>query len=82
MSVATIFLVVIGLPLILIAIGFVVLVVKAFSGPDDRAQRAQTLETARGLERALSALETRLTALEDIILTANPDRKKGGEPHD
>ncbi len=81
MSVATIFLVVIGLPLVLIAVGFVVLVIKAFSGPDDRAQRAQTLETARQLERALGALETRLTALEDIILNSGTGRK-GGEPHD
>ncbi len=79
MSPFAIVVLVIGLPLILVAAGFVILATKAFSGQDARAQRAQTLEAARQLEKTLSAMETRLTALEDIILA--PEVKKGGD-HD
>lgn len=66
--------IVIGLPLILISIGFIILVVKVFGS--GRLERGQTLEAARQLERSLSAMENRLNALEDILLSA--DRKKGG----
>ena len=78
MGAAAVLFLIIGVPLILIAIGFIVLVTKVFSGPDARAERAQTLEAARHLERTLSALETRLSALEDIILSSG---QKGGD-HD
>lgn len=67
--------IVIGLPLILLTLGFVIIVVKVFGGGSDRLERGQTLEAARQLERSLSALENRLTALEDILLGA--DGKKG-----
>jgi hypothetical protein len=76
MSPFAIVLLVIGLPLMLVAVGFVILVTKAFSGQDGRAQRVQTLEAARQLEKTLSAMETRLTALEDILLA--PEAKQGG----
>lgn len=76
MSPFAIVLLVIGLPLILVAVGFIILVTKAFSGQDGRVQRVQTLEAARQLEKTLSAMETRLTALEDIFLA--PEAKKGG----
>jgi len=68
---------IIGVPLLLIAIGFVVLVTKVFGGPDARAERSQTLEAARHLERNLSALENRLSVLEDIIMSTD-GRGKGG----
>lgn len=80
MGAAAVLITVIGVPLILIAIGFVILATKAFSGAGSRAERAQTLETARQLERTLTALESRLGALEDIILSA--DGKKGGDPNE
>lgn len=70
---------VIGVPLLLMAIGFIILVTKVFGGNDGRAERAQTLEIARHLERTLSALENRLGALEDIILSTDTKRKGGGD---
>ena len=70
---------VIGVPLLLMAIGFVILVTKVFGGNDGRAERAQTLEVARHLERTLSVLENRLSALEDIILSPEAKRKGGDE---
>lgn len=77
MSVAAALIIIIGLPLILIGIGFVVMATKIFSGDGGQAERAQTLEAARQLERVLSALETRLTALEDIILAGDKARPGG-----
>lgn len=77
MSVAVGIMLVIGLPLLLIGIGFIIMVTKVFSGGDSQAQRAQTLEAARQLERTLTALEGRLTALEDIILSGPKDREGG-----
>lgn len=79
MSLAIAFIIIIGLPLILVAAGFLILATKAFSGQGGRAETAQTLETARQLERTLSAMETRLGALEDIILSAQGQK---GEKHD
>lgn len=64
--------IVIGIPLILVTAGFLVLVTRTFNVHDDRSERAQTLEVARQLERTLSAMESRLGALEDIILTGHP----------
>jgi hypothetical protein len=60
---------IVGLPLTFISLGFFIVAVKVFRG-GDRAERLQTLEAARRLERALSGLESRLGALEDIILTS------------
>ena len=71
MSLAAALTIVIGAPLILIALSLVILAVKIFRDGDHRQERAQTVETARRLERALSGLENRLSALEDIILAAN-----------
>lgn len=75
MSPAIVLMLVIGLPLILVAAGFLILVTKAFSGRDGRAERTQTLEAARQLERALSAMESRLTALEDIIISTGTPKE-------
>lgn len=81
MSVAVALIVIIGLPLILIGIGFVIIATKIFGGGDSQMERIQTLEAARQLERTLSTLETRLTALEDIILSSG-DRGQEGEPNE
>lgn len=76
MSLVAALTIVIGLPLILLALGFVIIAIKVFGGGSNRLERGQTLEAARQLERSLSAMENRLTALEDILLSA--DAKKGG----
>lgn len=73
--------VVIGLPLILIGLGFFLLTLRAFRGGDARAERAQTLELARQLERTLGALETRVAAIEDILLSGG-DRRGAREEGD
>lgn len=78
MGFAAILFLIIGVPLLLVAIGFVVLVTKVFGGTDARAESAQTLEAARHLERTLSTLENRLSALEDVIMSTD-SRGKGGE---
>lgn len=80
MGPASIFMLIIGLPLILIGIGFLILVTKVFGGDDGRAERAQTLEAARHLEKTLNSLESRLSALEDILLAGSP--KNGGQNHE
>lgn len=77
MSAAVALIVVIGLPLILVGVGFVIMATKIFNGGNSQVERAQTLEAARQLERTLTRLETRLTALEDIILAG--DETKGGD---
>jgi hypothetical protein len=64
---------VVGLPLTFLSLGFFIIAVKIFSGWG-RAERTQTLEAARRLERALSGLEARLGALEDIILVGKEGR--------
>jgi hypothetical protein len=68
---------VVGLPLTFLSLGFFVIAVKVFSGWG-RAERTQTLEAARRLELTLNSLESRLGALEDIILAGQEDR--GGNP--
>lgn len=75
MSALAALIIIIGLPLILLAIGFVIIAVKIFGGGSDRLERGQTLEAARQIERSLALMENRLSALEDILLSA--DRRKG-----
>lgn len=79
MSVAVVLIVVIGLPLILVGVGFVAMATKIFNGGNSQAERAQTLEAARQLERTLTRLETRLTALEDIILAGDEGPGRGSK---
>jgi len=64
---------VVGLPLTFLSLGFFVIAVKVFSGWG-RAERTQTLEAARRLERTLNSLENRLGALEDIVLAGQKGR--------
>jgi ABC-type nickel/cobalt efflux system permease component RcnA len=68
---------IIGLPLTLLSLGFLIIAIKVFSGWG-RAERTQTLEAARRLERTLNSLENRLGALEDIIFTG----QEGGGNHE
>ncbi len=74
MTIASI-LFVLTLPLLLLALGLAVLLVKAFRGGDSRD--SELLEAARSLERTLDGFEKRLLALEDIILasTSNFEQK-------
>ena len=65
---------IIGLPLTFLSVAFLIIAVKVFSGWG-RAERTQTLEAARRLERALNDLENRLGALEDIILVVQEGRE-------
>jgi hypothetical protein len=74
--------IVIGLPLILIGAGFFLLTLKAFRSGDARAEKAQTLELARQLERTLGKMEARLTALEDIILSSGDTNTTEGGRND
>ena len=67
-----------GLPLTLFGLGFLIIAVKIFRG-GGLDEKRRLAEAARGLERSLSALETRLEALEDIILT---EKQKGGPGHE
>ena len=68
---------IVGVPLIIMAIGFIVLVTKVFGNSDGRAERAQTLETARQLERTLTTLEKRLEALENIVISGRHSASAG-----
>ena len=63
---------IIGLPLTLISLGFLVVVINMSRGGGQDEKR-RLAEAARGLERSLSGLETRLEALEDIILEKKGD---------
>lgn len=66
---------IIGLPLILMAAGFLIIAIKVFGSGPERVERGQTLEAARQIERSLAAMESRLNALEDILL--NRGQRKG-----
>ncbi|MDR1051677.1 MAG: hypothetical protein LBP95_11525 [Deltaproteobacteria bacterium] len=68
MELGTAFIVVVGLPLVLVALGFFLLCLKWLLAKDQRARQAQILDAAVRLDASLSKLETRLTALEDILL--------------
>ena|GEM_PF-2874884 len=67
---------IIGLPLTFISLGFLIIAAKAFGGWG-RVERTQTLEAARRLELALGGLESRLGALEDIILAGHHQTREG-----
>lgn len=77
MGPVTAIILVIGLPLILIGGGFFLLTLRAFRSGDSRAEKAQTLEMARQLERTLNAMEARMIALEDILLSSDGPSERG-----
>ena len=68
MHLSTLLFLIVGVPLILLALVFVILCLKWLGSKDQRANQAKLLETAARLDASLSKLEVRLTALEDILL--------------
>jgi hypothetical protein len=62
---------IIGVPLILVALGIFLLCLKWFLSGDQRATQKKLLETATKLDIQLNQLENRLNALEDILLDPN-----------
>ncbi|MDR0354527.1 MAG: hypothetical protein LBJ64_02145 [Deltaproteobacteria bacterium] len=70
MEFSTLLFLIIGVPLILVALGFFLLCLRWLRSKDQRASQAQLLEAAVQLNATLSVLEGRLTALEDILLPA------------
>ncbi|MDR2366692.1 MAG: hypothetical protein LBF58_01060 [Deltaproteobacteria bacterium] len=68
MNFTTLLLLVIGIPIALVALGFVLLCLKWLWSKDQRANQAKLLEAAARLDGKLSNLEVRLTALEDILI--------------
>ncbi|MDR2442343.1 MAG: hypothetical protein LBE31_02335 [Deltaproteobacteria bacterium] len=63
----TIFLI-IFLPLILLALGFFILCLRWFLTRNQRADNAKLVDLTIKLDARLDKLETRITALEDILL--------------
>ena len=68
MHFSTLIFLIVGVPLILLALGFFLLCLKWLWSKDQRANQAKLLEAAAKLDAALSQMEVRLTALEDILL--------------
>jgi hypothetical protein len=68
MHFSTLVFLIIGVPLILLAFGFLLLCLKWLWSKDQRANQVKLLDTAARLDATLSRLEVRLTALEDILL--------------
>jgi hypothetical protein len=69
---------VVGVPLILLALGFLALCLRWIWTRRQRADHGRLLEAARLLDGRLAKLEIRITALEDILLGA----PQGGQPGD
>ena len=59
---------IVGAPLILIALGFLALCLRWVWTRNQRADHGKLLEAARQLDSRLAALEIRLNALEDILM--------------
>jgi hypothetical protein len=59
---------IVGVPLILLALGVFLLCLKYLWSKDQRANQAKLLETAARLDSTLTKMESRLSALEDILL--------------
>jgi hypothetical protein len=72
MDKATLVFLVVGLPLILASLGFLALCLRWVWKRDQRADHGKLLEAARLLDGRLAILETRITALEDILLGVPP----------
>ncbi|MDR1486367.1 MAG: hypothetical protein LBT62_00005, partial [Deltaproteobacteria bacterium] len=75
MDFSTLLFLIIGVPLIVVALGIFLLCLRWFFSRDQRANQKKLLETAAKLDEQLINLESRLCALEDILLDPN-------QPHD
>lgn len=73
----SILLIIIGLPLILVGLGFFLLMLTLYRGRESQVNRQETIELARTLDRTLNQMENRLTAIEDIVL-----QKSGGKKNE
>jgi hypothetical protein len=71
---------VVGVPLILVALGFLALCLRWIWARGQRADHGKLLEAALQLDGRLAKLEVRITALEDILMGAAPGG--GGQPPD
>ena len=67
---------IVGVPLILIALGFLALCLRWIWSRGQRADHGKLLEAALQLDQRLAKLEIRLTALEDILLGSAPGGPK------
>ena len=68
MESSTLIFLIIGVPLILIALGLALLCLRFFLTRNDRLDAAKLLAAAQRLDAGLEKLEARITALEDILL--------------
>jgi hypothetical protein len=79
MDTSTLIFLIVGVPAILVALGFVALCLRWLLKRDQRADHGKLLEAARQLDARLATLEVRLTALEDILMGGSAP---GGQPQD
>jgi hypothetical protein len=68
MELSTLLFLIVGVPLILVALGFFLLCLRWLRSKDQRAEQAKLLEAAAKLNITLANLEARLSSLEDILL--------------
>ena len=67
---------IVGVPLILIALGFLALCLRWIWSRGQRGDHGKLLEAALQLDQRLAKLEIRLTALDDILLWSPPGGSK------
>ncbi|MDR1545613.1 MAG: hypothetical protein LBU12_02625 [Deltaproteobacteria bacterium] len=80
MEPATLFFLVVGAPLILVGLGFALLCLRWLLTSRRRDDQARLLELAVKIDADLSRLETRLAALEDILMTPEEARAARSRP--
>jgi hypothetical protein len=68
MNMSVTLILVIGLPLILLALGFFLLSLKLYRSKARQAREDEFISLAQTLERNVNELETRVAALEEIIV--------------
>jgi uncharacterized membrane-anchored protein YhcB (DUF1043 family) len=71
MDFSTLLFLIIGVPLILVAIGILCLCLRWVLSREQRANQKKLLDTAAKLDEQIGKLENRLGALEDILLDPN-----------
>ncbi|MDR0620713.1 MAG: hypothetical protein LBJ61_02390 [Deltaproteobacteria bacterium] len=77
MNLSMLLFITVGIPLILLTLGFVLICLKWLWSKDQRANQAKLLETAARIDGNLTKLEVRLTALEDILLQPGATKRPG-----
>ncbi|MDR1111137.1 MAG: hypothetical protein LBP92_10715 [Deltaproteobacteria bacterium] len=74
MELSTLIFLTVGIPLILVALAFLLICLRWLWSKDQRANQAKLLEAASRLDASLAGLEARLSALEDILLPPAANR--------